>query len=119
LYNAVDLIVKPSINESLGFVYFEGMCAGKPIITSNIAPMIEVSKDVGLSVPFNSENELINAIIRLKEDRDLYGKCSKNALIKAKNQSWEKRGNEFEKTFRELIKQNRRFRLKKQKRIQK
>lgn len=119
LYNAVDLIVKPSINESLGFVYFEGMCAGKPIITSNIAPMIEVSKDVGLSVPFNSENELINAIIRLKEDRDLYGKCSKNALIKAKNQSWEKRGNEFEKTFRELIKQNRRFRFKKKKRIQK
>jgi len=74
LYNAVDLIVKPSINESLGFVYFEGMSAGKPIITSTIAPMIEVSKDVGLSVPFNDENELINAITRLKDDKVLYRK---------------------------------------------
>ena len=113
LYNTVDLIIRPSINESFGFVYFEGMCAGKPIITSDIAPMIEVSKDVGLTVPFNNEHELTNAIIRIKEDKVLYRRFSKNALIKARNQSWEKKVHEFEIAFKRLIKQNYKIRTKK------
>lgn len=103
LFNAIDLVVKPSLNDSFGLVYFEGMSAGKPIITSNIKAMVEIAKDVGITVPYDNANELIIAIERLNNDKKLYKKLSENAIIKAKKFDWENVAKEYEKTFRHLI----------------
>lgn len=108
LYNAVDLIVRPSLNESFGLVFFEGMSAGKPIITSNIEAMTEISKDVGLTIPFDNENELIDAILHLKNNKELYQKLSKNSLIKSENYSWQNIAKKYEKSFKSLIRKKKR-----------
>lgn len=102
LMNAIDLVVRPSLNESFGLIYFEGMSAGKPIITSNIEAMLEVSENVGISIRFNDDKELCAAIKRLKEDRALYKKLSANALKKSEKYGWENIAKEYESLFKEL-----------------
>ena len=79
------------------------MSAGKPIITSNIKAMVEIAKDVGITIPYDNANELIIAIERLNDDKKLYKKLSENALIKVKKFNWENVAKEYEKTFRHLI----------------
>ena len=104
LFKAVDLIVRPSINEALGIVYLEGMREGKPIITSNIESMKEISKGVGLNVKYGDVDALVNAIQRLKLDRDLYQTFSENAKKRSKYYSWENVAKKFEKIYKILVK---------------
>ena len=106
IFNSVDLIVKPSINDSFGIVFFEGMSAGKPIITSNIKAMVEISKNVGLSVPNNNLNELIKSILCLKNDKVLYQKFSENAHIKSKAYAWDIIAMKYKLALKSLILKN-------------
>ena len=103
LFKAVDLIVRPSINEALGIIYLEGMREGKPIITSNIESMKEISKDVGLSVDHGNIDELVKAIKKIKSDHQLYQKFSENALKKSMKYNWEYVSKKFEKIYNILI----------------
>ena len=48
------------------------MNAVKPIITSNIKPMMEVADSVNLTIHFNDPNDLIEAIKKSERDKDLY-----------------------------------------------
>ena len=104
LLNSVDLLVKPSLIDSFGIFYFEGLSAGKPIICANIEPMIEIFKDVGFHVPFNDVEKLVEKITILKENKKLYEKLSKNALIKAEEYSWGNLGKKFERIFKLISK---------------
>ncbi|GAI95391.1 unnamed protein product [marine sediment metagenome] len=85
-------------------ILFEGLSAGKPIICATIEPMIEISKDVGFHVPFNDVEKLVEKITILKENKKLYEKLSKNALIKAEKYSWGNLGKKFERIFKLISK---------------
>ncbi len=101
LLNAVDLIVKPSVNDSFGIVFFEGMCAGKPIITYNIPIMKEISRNVGFMIL--NHKELTEKIYILKNNKDLYMKFSENAKSKAQKYAWESLARKFSKLFQNLV----------------
>ncbi len=103
LIKAANLIVRPSINEALGIIYIEAMMEGKPIITSNIESMKEISKDVGLAVEHGNIKELVNAINKIHSDKRLYSEFSKNALIKSKSYNWNVISEKFNRVYKSLI----------------
>lgn len=73
---------------------FEYLAAGLPVIMSDI-PEHRYLNDryhFGLIMKDNTPESLRDCVMRLYEDKELYGKCSKNALILSSEINWE---NEF------------------------
>ncbi|MFX1388575.1 MAG: glycosyltransferase family 4 protein [Promethearchaeota archaeon] len=104
LFHTSDLIVRPSINEALGIFYLEGMSAGKPIITSNIDSMKEISNNVGFCVEHGNVQELIEKIKILQSNKSLYHEFSKNAIKKSEGYSWRVISRKFERLYDILLK---------------
>lgn len=103
LIKNADLIVRPSINEALGIIFLEAMGEAKPIITSNIESMKEISKNVGYSVKHGNVDELVNAIKRIQSDKKLYLIFSQNALKKSKEYDWEFVSEKFHLIYKSLV----------------
>ena len=56
-YKDADLISFPSTFEGFGMPIIEGQAVGRPVITSNIEPMVSVAADAAILVdPFNIES---------------------------------------------------------------
>jgi len=67
---AMDIFVMPSLFESWGFTAVEAMCAGVPVVCSDIHGPNEFIKheQTGLLTPAGSAEDLANAILRLCRD---------------------------------------------------
>jgi glycogen synthase len=74
-----DVFVAPSRFESFGLIFLQAMMYGKPCVGTNIGGIGEVVLDgeTGLLVAPSNSSELIRAIERLIESRDLRSKFGK------------------------------------------
>ncbi len=106
LIKSADLIVRPSINEALGIVYIEAMGEGKPIITSDIESMKEISENVGFAVKHGNIDQLVNAINEIQSNKMLYSKFSQNALKKSEDYNWKIVSEKFNLIYKSLINSN-------------
>lgn len=72
-YSQMDIVVVPSLLESLGLTALEAMSYGKPVIATRVNGIPEIVRDceTGLLVSPASPNELYLAIERLLKDPDL------------------------------------------------
>ena len=68
------------------------MNAGLPVIASSLPEISRVVEEVGFGILISdfSPESLSQKIKQLWEDRELYRKCSDNALNKAPEYTWEK-----------------------------
>ena len=78
-----DVMVLPSYFETFGLVLAEGMAMQKPAIAFNVGGISEVisDKETGFLVKYNDDDDLVNKINRLAQDKDL---CSKMGVIARK-----------------------------------
>lgn len=76
LYNNAELIMFPSLYEGYGLPVIEAIRFGKPLITSDIDPMKEISRGAALLIDPNSTNQMKKAIVDILSDESL-----KNELI--------------------------------------
>ena len=76
-YNA-DAFVFPSLREGLGMAALEAMACGLPIITSNLHGIVDYSMNevTGFTCDPQSEGDFINAILKIKNDKELRIKMS-------------------------------------------
>ncbi|NGY89341.1 glycosyltransferase family 4 protein [Bacillus megaterium] len=58
LYNNAELIVFPSLYEGYGLPVIEAIRFGKPLITSDINPMKEISRGAAILINPKSTEEL-------------------------------------------------------------
>jgi len=95
---AVDIGVSLIENLSTSYYHalpnklFEYIMAEVPVIVSNLPQMKEVVEkyDVGFAVEFESNDELISAIKKLSENKDLYESKKQNCQIASQELNWEK-----------------------------
>jgi glycosyltransferase involved in cell wall biosynthesis len=103
IYNASDLLLLTSINESFGLVLVEAMTKALPIISVNIPAVRNVvtSGVNGLLVESTPE-ALAEAIHIMLTDRDFYLEVSKNNLIKSHDYDWTAVAEEISRVYDNL-----------------
>ena len=71
---------------------FEYIMAEIPVIVSDLPQMKETVEkyDVGFAVDYNDDNQIISAIKRLTEDKNLYESKMQNCHIASQELNWEK-----------------------------
>lgn len=81
LYQNAAIFVFPSLYEGLPTVLLEAMSCALPVIASDIPAHRDLIKnrDNGILVKPNTPKELVNEILKLKNDEDLRYKLGKNA----------------------------------------
>ena len=91
-YASADLFVFPSTTDTFGNVVLEAQAAGLPAIVSNqggpqelVAPL-----NAGLVVDVGRDGELVRAMMRLHDDRDLRAEMAERAVAGARRKSWER-----------------------------
>ncbi|NER44774.1 glycosyltransferase family 4 protein [Bacillus megaterium NBRC 15308 = ATCC 14581] len=77
LYNNAELIVFPSLYEGYGLPVIEAIRFGKPLITSDINPMKEISRGAAILINPKSTEELKKSILKVLSNDDV-----KDALVK-------------------------------------
>jgi glycosyltransferase involved in cell wall biosynthesis len=72
-YHNADIFINPSFYETLGMSTIEAMASGLPVITTPVGGVPEVVEHgkTGLLVKPGDTDELVKAIIRVLEDKDL------------------------------------------------
>lgn len=92
LFNALDIFVLPSVNESFGIVFLEAWSCKKPVIGTAIGAIksiISEGLDGLLMQPFDSIS-LCNNILKLASDQELCFTLGNNGFIKTQeNYTWE------------------------------
>ena len=89
LYNAVDIVLFPSIYEGFGWPPLEAMACGIPVVTSNSGSLPEVIGDSAILLdPFDYKG-YANAIIKLLTDNVYYQNYVEKGLLHVKKYSWD------------------------------
>ncbi|MDI1447451.1 glycosyltransferase family 1 protein [Polyangium sp. 6x1] len=88
LHGALALL-QPSFAEGFGMPALEAMAAGCPVITSDIAPLVEVTGDAGLHFPSGSAEGLAAAMRRVASDPVLRAELAARGPERAKSFSWD------------------------------
>lgn len=89
LYARCDFFVLPSLYEGFGLPILEALSFGKPVITSSVSAMPEVTGQAGLLVDPYSVDEIHRAMRKLICDRELYEGLASRAAAQAGKFSWD------------------------------
>lgn len=92
LYQSLDVLVLPSVNESFGMVFLEAWACKKPVIGMNIGAVRSViSNGVdGLLAEAGNKNDLAIQILKLAGDKNLRSKMGERGYEKViNNYTWD------------------------------
>jgi glycosyltransferase involved in cell wall biosynthesis len=81
-------LVFPSLWEGFGLPILEAMACGTPVITSNLAALVEVAKDAAILVNPYELNEIAAAMDDLSNDDRLHRQLRQAGLQRASQFSW-------------------------------
>lgn len=96
--NAADVFVLPTLNEGCCNSIVEAMACGLPIISSNLPFNWDIlNENNSIMIDPNNYDEIKNAIIKLRDDRDLRQRLSKGAIEMARGLTIDKRAEKIER----------------------
>ncbi len=84
--NAIDLLALTSPFEGLPAIVLEAMATGKPVVTTDSGGIRDSVTDgqTGIIVPVSDDVSLANAILKLKDDRELAARMGQAGLKRAR-----------------------------------
>jgi len=88
LYNAAKLFVYPSLYEGFGLPLVEAMACGTPVVASNASCIPEVVGDAGILFDPYNEEEILDSIKIVLNDKSTWEALSIKGLRRAKQFSW-------------------------------
>jgi D-inositol-3-phosphate glycosyltransferase len=92
VFNAIDILVLPSHNESFGLVFLEAWSCKKPVIGASIGAVRDVINDGtdGLLMEVNNESSLAKKLAELIGNETLRATMGENGFAKVKeNYTWD------------------------------
>jgi phosphatidylinositol alpha-mannosyltransferase len=104
-YQRADVFCAPStVNESFGITLVEAMCAGTPLVASEMGGfrMVATHGENALLVPPKDSAALAHAIQRLLEDKALSEKLSLSARERGRSFGWDRIAGQLLDYYREL-----------------
>lgn len=103
LYNLATLYIQPSLYEGFGFPILQAMACGCPVISSNSGALPEVVGDAGILFDPYDQDQLVNILTEVLNDKTILQKLSKLGQVWAKNFSWEKVAQETVAVYEKVI----------------
>ena len=105
LMKSANVLVLPSLWESLPIAVLEGMACGKPIIASNVGGVPYLVDDGvnGFLVQPGEVNELADKIITLLKDKKLQEAMGRESLNRSEDFEWNKIAEKTFEAYKEII----------------
>jgi hypothetical protein len=105
-YSNIDVFVISSVSETGPNTLLESMSCGIPVISNKVGLstiIIENGVNGILIEDINDIDSYVDAIISLKNNKDMYDKISNNSKVSIKNWDWSKKSLDFEKMINKFI----------------
>ncbi len=90
LYAGARLFAYPSLYEGFGLPVLEAMASGVPVLTSNLASLLEVAGDTGRLIDPESVDALHAALLRLLPDDDWLRRAGAAGLARSQAFTWQR-----------------------------
>ena len=104
LYNAVDLLLFPSLHEGFGLPPLESMACGTPVVTSNAASLPEIIGDAGLMAAPDDVDAFVRGMKDMLHDKALRNDYIQRGLAQAKRFTWAKCAMDVHSIYLEIAK---------------
>jgi glycosyltransferase involved in cell wall biosynthesis len=102
LYQGAHAVVYPSLYEGFGLPVLEGMACGTPVIASRAGSIPEVGGEAVLYVDPEDTDQIVEAMARIIEDRDLHAELAARGPERARLFSRAEMGRRTLAVYREL-----------------
>jgi glycosyltransferase involved in cell wall biosynthesis len=99
------LLMQPSRAEGFGLPVLEAMATGCPVLTSDIAPLVEVLGGAGMTAPVGKVRATGEALAAILADRVLGESLRERGLERAKDFSWDNTARLTLETYRDAIRE--------------
>jgi len=108
LYSSSDLFVFSSHIEGFGLSPIEAMACGTPVVTTDCRGLKDyvVDKENSILIPPKNPEAIAQSIIELYNNPELSEKLKHNGLETVKEHSWESVVDVFEKSFKDVLDNN-------------
>ena len=103
LYQQCDLVVFPSLYEGFGMPILEGQATGRPVLTSDRAPMREVAGGGALLVDPEDTGSIRKGLERLLHEPELRAELIRIGFENVKNYSPEAVAAQYAAVYREVL----------------
>jgi glycosyltransferase involved in cell wall biosynthesis len=103
LYNAVDLLLFPSLYEGFGWPPLEAMASGTPVVCSRAGSLDEVVSDAALTADPEDVEALAWHVAAVLTDAKLRGTLVERGLERASQFSWDRAAAEMIAVYRDVI----------------
>lgn len=89
MYNNSDIFILPSFEEGVPRTIMEAMACGVPVVCTGLPHLVEMIKDVGITVPVKDSNALADAVSEIYSNPKLAEQLGLNGRNKAiEKYSW-------------------------------
>jgi glycosyltransferase involved in cell wall biosynthesis len=102
LYNAVDLLLFPSLYEGFGWPPLEAMASGTPVVCSRAGSLDEIVGDAALTADPEDIEALTWHAAAALTDKELRGELIRRGLAHASLFRWERTATEMVRLYREV-----------------
>lgn len=97
LFSAADLFIFLSLYEGFGLPVLEAMACGCPVLTSNIAPLFEITGTSAVIVNPANPDDVVSSLKKITGDPAFRNKMSKKSLDRSKEFTWDRSGQVLKK----------------------
>lgn len=107
VYNSSDIFILPSFEEGVPRTIMEAMACGVPVVCTGLPHLLEMIKDVGITVPAKDSDAIVDAVSEIYSNPKLAEQLGTNGRNKAvEKYSWNDTVAKTIEVYRELLSEN-------------